>query len=775
MILFLTGCNTTKYLSENQKLLWKNKATITDKYSLDKKINLNQEIATLYKQKPNGSSAFIKKNWIYNFAEKKLKKNSWVYRIFKKYGEPSVVFDTALANKTASNMENYFFNKGYFNCVVTYSTKEPLKKKVEVNYKIKLAEAVKIDSFEIIAADSIIQTLINKNSQDQVLNGGDNIDNLKFQEEKVRIADLLYNNGYADFNPVYFSALTLDTSNSANNVKLYLQNPTNSDKHQRFKIGRVNIYPDYIADVNERLKVTGNRFLLNDTNRVDDISSAIKPNFIRSRIDIKEGSYYNKSNLNSTYQNLTQLGVYRFVSFDTKVDSLHPDLINVDIFLSNNKKWIFDSGLDLNYTSVRAVGANLLGTTGYFNLKNRNLLGKAEAFTTKLQASAEFNFFKNVGVNSFTINYGHELTLPNLYDLTGGIALLRRGLNLFSKNDNSNLFSYTNFKFGLDYVALYKQYSYYSIESKINYNFQANRNTKFSCSTFNFSLYFPNTSVAFDSFLNNNKLLEQSFKGNRLFTSFFLSDLQYLKQRKLSFSSSSIFYSNLDFSGLEISVSNLLYNLIASQNKKFTLLNNEFSRFVKLEIDHRFTTNFKGKDQLVYRYNVGVATPLFGSSNIPYIKQFYVGGPQSLRAWNLREAGPGAARITETNRNSNTYFSTGDIKLESNVEYRFNIVWIFKGALFLDVGNVWLLPKKSETNKLERFSRRFMDQMNVGTGMGLRMDLGYFVFRLDLGVKLRNAYLSEYNRNWIFNNQYKANLNRIYDNSTFHLALNYPF
>ncbi|MGB5024746.1 MAG: BamA/TamA family outer membrane protein, partial [Saprospiraceae bacterium] len=168
-------------------------------------------------------------------------------------------------------------------------------------------------------------------------------------------------------------------------------------------------------------------------------------------------------------------------------------------------------------------------------------------------------------------------------------------------------------------------------------------------------------------------------------------------------------------------------------------------------------------------------TPFGNSSAVPYIKQFYVGGPQSLRAWNIRELGPGNLNLSDSLENRQTYYAAGDFKLESSVEYRFDVIWRLKAALFLDVGNIWLLPKTSAQKGDGFLSTNFLDQIAVGTGFGLRFDLSYFLFRVDIGFKLRNPYLNNENRHWIFSSTYPVSLDNLFENYAIHIALDYPF
>ena len=391
------ACNTTKYLGKNESLLVKNKTQILDEYSFDKKFNLNQELITLYKQKPNTRYFFAKVDWWYHYLNNHVSKKTWLYKTMIKYAKPSSVLDTAACVKTCHNMENYFFNKGYFSSKVDYKV-ETKNKKSTVLYIVSLNEPTIVDSFEIISIDSNIQKIIKQYQSETNIIKGEPLNNLSFQAEKLRVSDLLYNNGYAEFNPIYFSKLNTDTIGHKARVTLNIQNPGNNQFHKKYKIGNIKIFPDYQAD---NINSKNNFFNYSEPSSDTLASQEVKAQFLRSKIAFSPSEIYDKSKLNKTYLDLSKLGIYRFVSFDTKVDSFDNDKINVDILLSKNKKWIFDSGLDGNFTTVRAEGSNLLGTSAYFNLKNRNLWGGAEAFSTRIQTGAEFSIFKNKGINLY--------------------------------------------------------------------------------------------------------------------------------------------------------------------------------------------------------------------------------------------------------------------------------------------------------------------------------------------------------------------------------------
>jgi outer membrane protein assembly factor BamA len=99
----------------------------------------------------------------------------------------------------------------------------------------------------------------------------------------------------------------------------------------------------------------------------------------------------------------------------------------------------------------------------------------------------------------------------------------------------------------------------------------------------------------------------------------------------------------------------------------------------------------------------------------------------------------------------NSFFPdlSADIKLEANVEYRFDVLWRLKGAVFVDMGNIWAINQYDEREgALFRFDS-FYREIAVGTGLGARFDFDFILFRIDLGVKLVDPELPEGKR-WLY-------------------------
>jgi len=211
-------------------------------------------------------------------------------------------------------------------------------------------------------------------------------------------------------------------------------------------------------------------------------------------------------------------------------------------------------------------------------------------------------------------------------------------------------------------------------------------------------------------------------------------------------------------------------------------LEDKVYRFIKLEAEYRLSQK-KLKSEMAYRIFAGVGIPLGGQS-LPFFKQYFAGGPNSMRAWNLRQLGLGSSILSDTISSTSFRDRFGDMQLEANVEYRFNIATIggFKigSALFADIGNVWNLKKDANNTNGEFSLKRFYQDIAVGVGTGLRFDFSYFLIRVDFAYKVKdpgrltnNGWMSIQNFKWT---EQRNNINQTeIKNFGFQLGIGLPF
>jgi outer membrane protein assembly factor BamA len=203
------------------------------------------------------------------------------------------------------------------------------------------------------------------------------------------------------------------------------------------------------------------------------------------------------------------------------------------------------------------------------------------------------------------------------------------------------------------------------------------------------------------------------------------------------------------------------------------VFNVPFSQFIKIENDFRHYLNLGGESQLASRIIVGAGYTYGNSREMPFIKQFFIGGTNSLRAFRARSIGPGTFSSEATSVNSFLPDESGDIKLEFNTEYRAKIYGLVKGALFIDAGNIWLLNENT-AKPGAKFSNKFLSELAVGAGAGLRFDFSFLILRTDLAFPLRKPNLSEGNR-WVLDKIDFGSAPWRKENLIFNLAIGYPF
>ena len=404
--------------------------------------------------------------------------------------------------------------------------------------------------------------------------------------------------------------------------------------------------------------------------------------------------------------------------------------------------------------------------------KNRNFLGGAEQFTIGTETGVDLQINPTAMLRTVNFGVNTALEIPKQSDFFG-MNRFSRWSGLFSENRYQSFKenTTTTINAGFNFVNIIDSYRRSSLNAGYIYDYRPNSNTRYLIRQLGLDY---NNYVLKDTFvarIDSNQLLLRSFEDN-LLTGFFFRDITYVYNHPINAKGQSYtFITSLEISGLETFLANKAYNAISGNDNVWKLANNiGFSKYIRFEIDPRWYKYFNSKQSFVARAYFGAIIP-FGDSEVnPYSKQFSVGGPNSLRGWDQKELGPGAYSELIFNPQFNqTFYQTGDIKMEVNLEYRFDMVWVVEGALFVDVGNVWTL--KSNERPGSKFTGEFYDQLAVAAGYGLRFDFTYFNIRFDFGYKLRNPFnFPNTNRKWY-------TLDEVAEQKfgNFQVAVNYPF
>ena len=230
---------------------------------------------------------------------------------------------------------------------------------------------------------------------------------------------------------------------------------------------------------------------------------------------------------------------------------------------------------------------------------------------------------------------------------------------------------------------------------------------------------------------------------------------------------------NLELSGSEVYLANKLYNTISGTKNIWALADQiSFAKYVRYEFDGRYNKEYSRTSSFAARLNAGIIIPFGDNKVAPFIRQFGVGGPNSLRAWNIKEPGPGGYRDPQTKVKDTPgiFVNQGDIRLEMNAEYRFKIFLVMDGALFVDAGNVWVL-KDDATRPNASISTSFYKQIALGAGYGVRLNFDFFIIRFDFGYKLRSPFTDDYKKSqwYSFKEIRQQGLGNV------QVGVNYPF
>ena len=777
------SCNATKHLIKNdQSLLISNGISI--KYTgkaYTEKSDLKSELAkqVVYNQQPNKKflSLFRLKLGIYTMSvlknEKRLKRKLELDSIIntgnytkkqekelakilknKKYGnflnettggEPPVLFDSSTVNVSIKRMENYLFYHGFFYSVVdaAYKTK---KKKTSVTYHINSGPQFTYKNVKLTVVDSTLLPIASKNQKDRLLRKGDPFDIDIVKKERQRIADLIQNEGYFTFSPE-FIFLDIDSTVGKNQIDatLIVRNDQDTLNHKKYSYVEIN-YEIYNFDKKkENLKLKRKDFIYDticDVNyRV--IKTSVLPRAITKSIFIKPGDYFNKDQLLKTKNALNTLGVFKFVNVEHEPISISPEEsgLYTKIKCSPAKRHAFSADVELNTNAQSTLGFNLVGS-----YRNNNLFRTAAKFQFNVSSGVDFQLIKekrieNSPVNIVNLNLEAKINLARLFP-----SFRKRSCDTYKKYKPSTFIS-LNYNFQKR-IGLYNlqtigtSYGYEWYNDKIRHIF----------APLSFSYVLPSKiTEKFDTtFLRDNPRYRQSFSqqfilGQEYTFSYNNQNLNVGKYKNF-------FY----FRGNVFLAGNIVYafaSIVQKGNEKpYKLGGVNFAQFARFELEPRYFFNFKRGQALSFRAFVGVGIP-YGNSTyrdtavMPYIKQFFAGGPNSMRGWAFRKLGPGGYYTYQ--QNSSLLDQTADLKFEFNAEYRFGIYKIFKGALFTDIGNIWLI-KKDPSKPLADFDRkRFIKELAWDVGAGVRMDLNFFVVRFDVGFKIYDPAFPEGNR-WVF-------------------------
>ena len=773
-VLLAAGCNSAKHLSPQETFLESNSVKLQTDEKIKNKGSLKTNLENLYRQKETRVVVGIPRHTFY-YAGQNNPDSTWFKRwLSNKVGDPPVIFDTIAAERTVDAMTRYLRQRGYWNAEVEYTVRADGHRS-SVRYIADPRKRWTIDSISYVSQDSVVQHILDSIATLSPLQPGSPVDFEIYEQDRLRITRTMQNLGYAEFFKNYISQPLADSSDLTMDLEIDVLDPPEGRKHLTFDIGEIRIYPDYASEdpIVVDTMIDGVRF------RSPQYPFLVKPEVLLRSIYFETGDRYRFDDIDKTRKQLNKLGTYRFVTVQPSVNPFDSTLLDYDITLTRNKTMGIGGDIELNYSTLSAARRTLLGVGFDVSYRHRNLFKGGEYFSSALETGIEFNFKSDTLINSFNINFQNTFLIPRFIDpikFYTGLNRIRLGNNgLFGdKVYNWIKDDFSSVNVGYQYLSLVDLYSYHTANVSIGYDAQPDPYRRLQLNHFGVDFFSPNTRPQFEEILDSNRYLQESFTP-QFFTGVLFKDYRFIYSGNPNITGGApTVIQTAEISGLEVLGINSLVNWLGNHEGALGIGNNDtlkFAQFIKLDLDFRYHKLLKGNQELAFRAAAGIAFP-YGpfSKRVPYVKQFYIGGPQSIRAWQIRELGPGSYQDPFVPANAIQFYQTGDIRFEIAAEYRFKIGWIFNGAFFLEAGNVWTLTEDKDRPGAS-FSTSFLNEFAVGTGTGLRLDFDYFVIRWDLGYKLRNPYADENGNYWLWDNVKNFSFSQF--NSNF--AIGYPF
>ncbi|HAV30261.1 MAG TPA: hypothetical protein DCW83_03070 [Saprospirales bacterium] len=753
VVMVMSSCNPGKHLLEGQSLLEENKVTLKAQDKIENEWLLKNELNSFIAQETNGTIiGFIPQEWIYMINDDE-DDTKWYNNFARKYlGTPPVIYDHFTSEETAASMEKFLRNKkGFYDANVSVDSSN-VSYKTYVEYIIDANRRYYINSISYIGKDTNMVNIIKGMQSNSLIKVGDPLNATAFDLEKTRIVNKLQNEGYANFAPNYID-IKGDSTGLDHKVDMFIEiyPPAPGKIHKRYSVGDVNIYTDYFrgATVDGLYSQKIGKYTYLGKNK----DFLVKPSALSYRVFIEPGNVVKKDDRLKTFKGLSGLSSYRFVSMNPSANMTSDTIINFDIFLTAYQNiWIGDYGADIFYSSISVGNKDIIGYSLSTTFDNRNAFGGSENYSIGLEYGQELEL-NPFDTRTISLSLQNSLQIPREVNLLGMSSILRAmrlvsadGLKSFKEQ------AQTNIEGGVRIQRIKEFLDEEEIGVSFGYSFNPNLYTRYNIRQTSFNLNLAEIKPKLLIQIGNNPAIINSFE-DYLITSLFFRDITFSKQSKVSQRGYSwAFAGYFGQSGLETWLANKAYNGITG-NETLWLIKGvndredvNFAKFTKVSFDIRGKKELSKKSEFASRLFLGVVNPFGGEDIVPFREQFGVGGPTSLRGWEQSEIGPGGySKLLIAPDPDQLFYQKGDIRLELNLEYRFDIFKVpffagkLEGAIFTDAGNIWLLKADGFRDNAE-ISGDFHKQIAVAGGWGLRFDFDFFLIRFDFGYKLRNTY-----------------------------------
>lgn len=754
-LLAAAGCSNTKYLPKGEKLYIGGDVKIEgDSIKKSESKALRAELKGLLRPRPNSSFLGLRfKLYAYNIAGTPKKPKGLRNWLKNKIGEPPVLASSVDLQNNQNIVQNRLENKGYFQATVTGDTTSK-NLRVKALYTAQIGPQYIINAVNFPADSGTLQQAVAATADKTLLKPGEpyNFDVIKGERE--RIDQTLKEQGFYYFGPDYL-IIRADSTIGNHKVNLYVAVKAETPGLARriFTIDDIYIYPDFSLN-DTQADTTKSDAVLFSGYYVIDKDSTFKPSVFSRSMFFKSGDVYNRTDHNLSLSRLTTIGSFKFVKNRFERDE-GSDAPKLDVFYY------------LTLLPQKSLRAEILGTTKSNNLtgsevsvswRNRNAFRGAEQLSLRAYGGFEVQV-SGIQRGYNTLRLGGETTLS-----------IPRFVTPFFKFNTTNAFvPRTQFNLGYELLNRRKLYALNSFRASAGYNWKENARKQHELYPFSVNYVQPlNVTPEYNALLADNPTLQKTIEKQFIIGSTY--SFTFNNQLETARKNNMFFNGNLDLSG---NILGLATGADYTTGDTVSIFGARFAQYIKLDGDYRYYFKLGRNSQIASRAIAGLGYPYGNSQELPFIKQFFVGGSNSVRAFRSRSVGPGS--YLDPNSATNTFLpdQSGDIKIELNTEYRAKLAGVINGAVFIDAGNIWLF-NENDQKPGARFSKEFLSELAVGTGVGLRFDLSFLILRTDLAFPVRKPYLPKGER-WVLDQFNIADKQWRKENLVFNLAIGYPF
>lgn len=761
--LMMQSCSVTKHIPEKESLYNDVEIRLEPQGRVPGQRRVKTQLEELAPEPDKSLWGWRPAVWLYYAGNAESKSKGLV----KKFSRAPVLMKDINPELTARKMEGNLNNNGYFRSqvrseVMTKDKKSTVTYTVYINppFRLRKINRQVVDSTgnPVVYNDLVNGSLVQPRQRFNVE---------RFQAEQLRMEGVMENHGYYYFDDQHLIFEADSTVGKRGvDLDLKLEKGIPAKAMQVYRVKTINIFPGYELR-SDTLPERADTLSINGYNYIDS-QRYFRPEIIIGVINLRPDSLYRRVDHEYTLSHLMGLRAFKFVNIKYEVDPQDTTSLNANIFLTP----LLKKSLRLQGQAV-SKSNNFIGPGIELTFTNRNFMRGAELLQFKLQGSYEVQISRSQSGALHALQLGAESSL----------SIPRFITPIHIPYRSAKYVPQTQIKLGANLQERLQYYRLTSFNSAFGYLWRETTVKTHELFPIDVSyVKLGKTSRQFEDLLDKNPYLASTFQnqfilgGRYSFTynTQIKEDIEQKFTRAATNRSDYYFNGGLDLSG------NLLrafQQIGASEESQGTFFGEPYSQFIKADLDFRYYRQTGRRSKWVTRFYTGAGYAYGNSATLPYVKQFGVGGSNSIRAFPARSIGPGTYNVrTDPNVETDTYFidQRGDIKVEGNIEYRFDIVKSLKGALFVDAGNIWLREEDPERPGSQFHWDKLADELAMGTGAGVRLDLSFFVLRFDVAVPVRKPYLPAGER-WVTREENFGTGSWWWDNLVLNIAIGYPF